>query len=147
MFGIFDDLISSLRAVVREKNERSVSFLDRESQHVLDKCDDSWVYIENEESSKMSMNFDMDEEDFEKTLIDFNEDDTLERWQTAEGLQADLENFIGKKIEDFEYADKLQAYNYVESNETIQNIINNGQEEEVEQLTNFLNSIKEYFQL
>ena len=147
MFGIFDDLISSLRAVVREKNERSVSFLDRESQHVLDKCDDSWVYIENEESSKMSMNFDMDEEDFEKTLIDFNEDDTLERWQTAEGLQTDLENFIGKKIEDFEYADKLQAYNYVESNETIQNIINNGQEEEVEQLTNFLNSIKEYFQL
>jgi hypothetical protein len=89
----------------------------------------------------------MDEEDFEETLIDFNEDDTLERWQTAEGLQADLENFIGKKIEDFEYADKLQAYNYVESNETIQNIINNGQEEEVEQLTNFLNSIKEYFQL
>ena len=147
MFGIFDDLISSLRSAVSEKNERSISFLDKESQHVLDRCDDSWVYIENEESSKMSMNFDMDEEDFEKTLIDFNEDDTLERWQTAEGLQTDLENFIGKKIEDFEYADKLQAYNYVESNETIQNIINNGQEEEVEQLTNFLNSIKEYFQL
>jgi|LauGreDrversion4_2_1035121.scaffolds.fasta_scaffold166861_2 hypothetical protein len=150
MFGIFDDLISSLRSAVSEKNERSISFLDKESQHVLDRCDDSWVYIENEESPKMSMDFDMDEEDFEKTLSDFendDQDDTFEKWQTAEGLQADLENYIGKKVEDFEYADKLQAYNYVESNETIQNILNNGQEEEVEQLTNFLNSIKEFFGL
>jgi hypothetical protein len=150
MFGIFDDLISSLRSAVSEKNERSISFLDKESQHVLDRCDDSWVYIENEESPKMSMDFDMDEEDFEKTLSDFendDQDDTFEKWQTAEGLQADLENYIGKKVEDFEYADKLQAYNYVESNETIQNILNNGQEEEVEQLNNFLNSIKEFFGL
>ena len=149
MFGIFDDLISSLRSAVSEKNERSISFLDKESQHVLDRCDDSWVYVEDERASKLVDDF-LNDEDFDKTLNDWvedDEDDTFEKWQTAEGLQADLENYIGKKVEDFEYADKLQAYNYVESNETIQNILNNGQEEEVEQLTNFLNSIKEFFGL
>jgi hypothetical protein len=149
MFGIFDDLIGSLRSAVSEKNERSISFLDKESQHVLDRCDDSWVYVEDERASKLVDDF-LNDEDFDKTLNDWvedDEDDTFEKWQTAEGLQADLENYIGKKVEDFEYADKLQAYNYVESNETIQNILNNGQEEEVEQLTNFLNSIKEFFGL
>ncbi len=147
MFGIFDDLISSLRSAVSEKNERNISFLDRESQHVLDRCDDSWVYVEDERASELVDNF-LNDEDFDKTLNDWvDDDDPFEKWQTAEGLQADLENYIGKKIEEFEYTDKLQAYKYVEGNETIQYILNNGKEEEVEQVTNFLNSIKEYFQL
>lgn len=147
MFGIFDDLISSLRSAVSEKNERNISFLDRESQHVLDRCDDTWVYVEDERASELVDNF-LNDEDFDKTLNDWvDDDDPFEKWQTAEGLQADLENYIGKKIEEFEYTDKLQAYKYVEGNETIQYILNNGKEEEVEQVTNFLNSIKEYFQL
>jgi hypothetical protein len=149
MFGIFDDLISSLRAAVREKNERSVSFLDRESQHILDGCDDSWVYVEDEDSSKFVDDF-LNDEDFDKTLNDWvgdNDDDPFEKWQTVEGIQSDIEKYIGKKVEDFEYADKLQAYKYIESNEVVQYILSNGQPEEKEQIKNFLSSIKEYFGL
>lgn len=149
IFGIFDDLISSLRSAVREKNERSVSFLDRESQHILDKCDDSWVYVEDEGSSKFVDDF-LNDEDFDKKLNDWVEDedeDPFEKWQTPEGIQSDIEKYIGKKVEDFEYADKLQAYKYIESNEVVQYILANGHPEEKEQIKSFLSSIKEYFGL
>jgi hypothetical protein len=151
MFGIFDDLISSLSSAVREKNERSVSFLDRESQHILDRCDDSWVYVEDEVSSKFVDDF-LNDENFDKKLNDWVEDDDdeedpFEKWQTPEGIQSDIEKYIGKKVEDFEYADKLQAYKYIESNEVVQYILANGHPEEKEQIKNFLSSIKEYFGL
>jgi hypothetical protein len=61
-----------------------------------------------------------------------------------------LENYIGKKVEDFEYADKLQAYKYVENNETVQSILNSDDEnlaDMKEQLKAFLANLKEYFEL
>jgi hypothetical protein len=152
MFGIFDDLISSLSSAVREKNEKSVSFLDRESQHVLDRCDDSWVYVEDERASKLVDDF-LNDEEFDKNLNDWIEEDDdnpFERWEDAESLQADLENHIGKKIEDFEYGDKLQAYKYIENNETVQFILNSDDElhsDMKEQLKAFLENLKEYFGL
>jgi len=147
IFGIFDDCISSLRAAVRDKNEKSVSYLDKEAQHILDKCDDSWVYVEDKRSSKLLDDF-FDDEKFDKTLSEWeedDEDDIFSRWETSEGLTKDLESYIGKKLEEFEYADKLQAYKYVESNEVIKWTIENAPEETKIQIRNFLKELKEFF--
>ena len=149
IFGIFDDLISSLRAAVRDKNEKNISYLDKESQHILDRCDDSWVYVEDERSSKLLDDF-FDDDKFEKTLNDWTEDeedDIFTRWEHPEGLQKDLERYIGKKIENFEYVDKLSAYKWVESTEIFQEILSEGTEEEKSQIRGFLTSLKEFFGL
>jgi hypothetical protein len=152
IFGIFDDCISSLRACVREKNEKSVSYLDKESQHILDRCDDSWVYIDDEQSSKLDDFF--DDEKFDKTLSEWEEDDENDednifpRWVSPEVLQSDIEEYIGKKIGDFEYGDKLEAFNWVKEN-CDRFIEENSDltEQEKESIESFLNSIKEFFGL
>lgn len=150
LFGIFDDLISAFRACVRDKNERSISFLDSEAQHVIDNCDDSWVYMQSREDVYKVVDDFLNDDEFEKTLNDWaesEEDDIFTRWEHPEELQKDLEKYIGKKIEDFEYGDKLSAYKWVESTEIFQEILSEGTEEEKSQIRGFLDAIKEYFGL
>ena len=76
--------------------------------------------------------------------------DPFDRWNTSEDLQIDLENYIGKKIEDFEYGDKLKSYKYVENDVTIQTILNSdddGLDDMRQQITDFLANLKQYFEL
>jgi hypothetical protein len=146
LFGIFDDLISSLRASVREKNEKSISFLDREAQHVLDKCDDSWVYVEDEISSKIVDDF-LNDEDFDKKLNDWTEDEDNNggMWTSQEQFVEDMESYIGKLMDDFDYSDKLQAYQYIENKEWIKNILEYGSEKDKDFINNFLSKMKDSF--
>lgn len=150
IFGIFDDCISSLRAAVRDKNEKSVSYLDKESQHILDRCNDSWVYVDDKQSSKLLDDF-FDDEKFDKTLSEWEEDDEdniFLRWETPELLQADIEKYIGKKIENFDYTDKLEAYNWVKENcEGFMEENPDLTDEEKGYIQSFLNSIKDFFEL
>jgi hypothetical protein len=150
IFGIFDDCISSLRSAVRDKNEKSVSYLDKESQHILDRCNDSWVYVDDKQSSKLLDDF-FDDEKFDKTLSEWEEDDEdniFLRWETPELLQADIEKYIGKKIENFDYTDKLEAYNWVKENcEGFMEENTDLTNEEKGYIQSFLNSIKDFFEL
>jgi hypothetical protein len=86
--------------------------------------------------------------------IESNDEESVnpfERWESSEDLQADLENYIGKKIEDFEYADKLKAYKYVENNSINFFHTLNSDDENLadikQQITDFLANLKEYFEL
>lgn len=141
MFGIFEDLCGFLSAAVREKTQRNVDYLNNESQDILDNCDETWITKENMSDSIKTVS--------EDDLDDFEDDDSdmFSKWETSEGLQEDLERYIGKSLEDFEYGDKLRAYKYVSENETIKYILEEGDEQEIQQVRNFLNSLKEFFEL
>jgi hypothetical protein len=146
IFGIFDDLISNLRTAVREKNERSVSLLDKESQHIIDKCDDSWVYVEDERASKIVDDF-LNDEEFDKKLNDWTEDEDNNggMWTSQEQFVEDIESYIGKKMDDFDYSDKLQAYQYIENKEWVKDILSDGSDSDKEFVTNFLSQMKDMF--
>lgn len=146
IFGIFDDLISNLRAAVREKNERSVSLLDREAQHILDNCDDSWVYVEDERASKIVDDF-LNDEDFDNKLNDWTEDEDNNggMWTSQEQFVEDMESYIGKSMDDFDYSDKLQAYKYIENKDWVKDILANGTDSDKDFVTNFLSQIKDSF--
>ena len=148
LFGIFDDLTSSFRSAVREKNERSVSFLDRESQHILDNCDDSWVYIEGQEEKNKRLDDFLNDDDFEKTLKDWEEEDIDNgMWTSQEEFEKDIESYIGKPMIDFDYSEKLQAYQYIENKEWVKNILSRGSDSDKQFINNFLSQIKDSFGL
>jgi len=146
IFGIFDDLISNLRSTVREKNERSVSLLNKDSQHIIDKCDDSWVYVEDERASKLVDDF-LSDEEFDKKLNDWTEDEDNNggMWTSQEQFVEDIESYIGKLMDDFDYSDKLQAYQYIENKEWIKNILEYGSEKDKDFINNFLSKMKDSF--
>lgn len=148
MFGLFEDLTTSLWATVKDKTERRIHHLNKTAQDILDKCDDSWVYREGFDDSVKKSRDILDTIDLEE--LDYNDEDdsdVFERWETSEGLQQDLEKYIGKSLGEFEYGDKLRAYKYVSENETIKYILAEGNEQEVQQVNNFLKSLKDFFQL
>jgi len=146
LFVIFEDLSGFLHAVIRDKSQRNIQNLNSEAQHVLDNCDDSWVFQEDEETSnKKALDAinSMDLENFEGG----NEFDIFDRWETSEGLQQDLENYIGKKLEDFQYVDKLTAYKYVENHPAVKMTLEGEDEDMIKQVNDFLQSIKDFFEL
>jgi hypothetical protein len=102
--------------------------------------------IDDVMSSLVNLGFDFDNmETTDDELVD-----PFDRWNTSEDLQIDLENYIGKKIEDFEYDDKLKSYKYVENDVTIQTILNSDDEglaDMRQQITDFLSNLKQYFEL
>lgn len=148
LFGLFEDLTSSLWTTVKDKTERRINHLNKTAQDILDKCDDSWVYRDGlgdsvKKSSDILDTIDLDDLDYN----DEDDSDIFQRWETSEGLQQDLERYIGKSLGEFEYGDKLRAYKYVSENETIKYILDEGNEQEIQQVNNFLNSLKDFFQL
>lgn len=151
MLGILEDLTGSLWSAVKNKNERQINYLNKTSKDILDKCDDSWVYREDMETSMKKASDTLDSMDIDSLDSDDSEydddSDVFSRWETSEGLQEDLEKFIGKPLGDFEYGDKLRAFKYVSENETIQYILEEGNTQEVTQVKNFLNNLKQFFEL
>lgn len=155
MFDLIDELDGGLRACLREKNERNISFLDRESQDILDRIDDKWVYQEDMFSSMKKASDALDDMDMDKLdseTIDLDVDNPLVRWTDPQNLQKDIESYTGKKLEDFEYSDKLDAYNWVKDN--CEGFISDNPdymeeygEEGKEVVRMFLNELKEFFGL
>ena len=103
--------------------------------------------IDDVMSSLVNLGFEFDN----MGVVDEESVNPFERWESSEDLQADLENYIGKKIEDFEYADKLKAYKYVENNSiNFFHTLNSDDEHFVDikqQITDFLSNLKQYFKL
>lgn len=149
LFGIFEDLSGFLHAVIRDKSQRNIQNLNSESQHVLDNCSDSWVWKEDmETSNKKALDAldALDSIDLDN-LESEDEFEIFDRWETAEGLQKDLENYIGKKLEDFQYGDKLTAYKYVENHPAVKTTLETGDKNMIKQVNDFLHSLKEFFEL
>jgi len=146
LFGIFEDLSGFLSAVIRDKSQRNIENLNGESQHVLDNCDDSWVFQQDMETSNKNALDALDSMDLDN-LESEDEFEIFDRWETAEGLQKDLENYIGKKLEDFQYGDKLTAYKYVENHPAVKMTLEGEDEDMITQVNDFLHSLKEFFEL
>lgn len=59
-------------------------------------------------------------------------------------LQKDLETFIGKKIKDFDYSDKVKAYEFIENKNWIQDILKSNNMLVKKHARNFLDQLKDF---
>jgi hypothetical protein len=66
---------------------------------------------------------------------------------STEEFEKDIESYIGKKIEDFDYSEKLQAYKYIENKQWIKNILEDGSKKDKDFVNNFLSQMKDLFEL
>ena len=68
-------------------------------------------------------------------------------WTSEEDFEKDIESYIGKKIDNFDYSDKLQAYQYIENKEWVKNILKGGSEKDKDFVNNFLSQMKDIFEI
>ena len=68
-------------------------------------------------------------------------------WTSEEEFEKDIESYIGKSMNDFDYSEKLQAFQYIESKEWVKNILEGGSEKDKKFVNNFLSQMKDLFEL
>jgi hypothetical protein len=68
-------------------------------------------------------------------------------WTSEEDFEKDIESYIGKKMDNFDYSDKLQAYQYIENKEWVKNILEGGSEKDKDFVNNFLSQMKDIFEI
>ena len=147
MFSHLDDLISCFNSLLdnEERDEEDIMRLGEDADHILDKMDDSWVY-ENESDGDFEINTD-GIDDVIAGLEDRLSKETDDMWTSEEEFEKDIESYIGKKIEDFDYSEKLQAFQYIENKEWVKNILEGGSEKDKNFVNNFLSQMKDLFEL
>ena len=112
MFDLIDGLVSLFTHTVGSLDE--LEFFKKEINHILTKMDDSWIYKQSMEQTWKDM------EEWENTEYDpstdpdqDNYDPLDDLWESEEELIKQLEDFIGKKFNNFDYSDKLSAFEYI----------------------------------
>jgi hypothetical protein len=147
IFSHLDDLISCFNSLLdnEEKDEEDIMRLGKDADHILNKMDETWIY-ENEVGGDFEINTD-GIDDAIAGLEDRLSKETDDMWTSEEEFEKDIESYIGKKIEDFDYSEKLQAFQYIESKEWIKNILEGGSEKDKNFVNNFLSQMKDLFEL
>jgi hypothetical protein len=148
IFSHLDDLISCFNNLLdnEERDEEDIMRLGKEADHILDKMDDSWVYENESDNSNFEINTD-GIDDAIAGLEDRLSKETDAMWTSEEEFEKDIESYIGKKIEDFDYSEKLQAFQYIENKEWVKNILEGGSEKDKNFVNNFLSQMKDLFEL
>ena len=148
MFSHLDDLISCFNSLLdnEERDEEDIMRLGEDADHILDKMDDSWVYENESDDSDFEINTD-GIDDAIAGLEDRLSKETDDMWTSEEEFEKDIESYIGKKIEDFDYSEKLQAFQYIENKEWVKNILEGGSEKDKNFVNNFLSQMKDLFEL
>ena len=148
MFSHLDDLISCFNSLLdnEERDEEDIMRLGEDVDHILDKMDDSWVYENESDDSDFEINTD-GIDDAIAGLEDRLSKETDDMWTSEEEFEKDIESYIGKKIEDFDYSEKLQAFQYIENKEWVKNILEGGSEKDKNFVNNFLSQMKDLFEL
>jgi len=147
IFSHLDDLISCFNSLLdnEERDEEDIMRLGKEADHILNKMDETWIYTSYESNVSIS---DIDISDIDDA-IDGLEDklskETDDMWTSEEEFEKDIESYIGKKMDDFDYSDKLQAYQYIENKEWVKNILEDGSEKDKNFVNNFLSQMKDMF--
>jgi hypothetical protein len=115
MFSHLDDLISCFNSLLdnEERDEEDIMRLGKEADHILDKMEDSWIYENESDDSDFEINTD-GIDDAIAGLEDRLSKETDDMWTSEEEFEKDVESYIGKKMDDFDYSDKLQAFQYIE---------------------------------
>jgi hypothetical protein len=148
MFSHLDDLISCFNSLLRnkERDEEDIMTLGEEADHYLNNMDETWIYDSEESGSSFEINTD-GIDDVIADLEDRLSEDVDGMWTSEEEFEKDIEGYIGKKIEDFDYSDKLQAYQYIENKTWVKNILEDGSQKDKDFVNNFLSQMKDLFEL
>ena len=146
LFSSLDDLIGLFNLTLDEREEDDINRLGKDADHILDKMDDSWVYENESDDSDFEINTD-GIDDAIAGLEDRLSKETDDMWTSEEEFEKDIESYIGKKIEDFDYSEKLQAFQYIENKEWVKNILEGGSEKDKNFVNNFLSQMKDLFEL
>ena len=129
LFSSLDDLIGLFNLTLDEREEDDINRLGKDADHILDKMDDSWIY-ENESDGS---NFEINTGGIDDAIAGLEgrlSKETDDMWISEEEFEKDIESYIGKKIEDFDYSEKLQAYKYIENKQWIKNILEDGSQKD-----------------
>jgi hypothetical protein len=146
MFSHLDDLISCFNSLLdnEERDEEDIMRLGKDADHILNKMDESWIYENESGSSDFEINTDVIDDAIDG-LEDRLAEETDGMWTSQEQFVEDMESYIGKPMDDFDYSDKLQAYQYIENKEWIKNILEDGSEKDKDFINNFLSQMKDSF--
>jgi hypothetical protein len=146
MFSHLDDLISCFNSLLdnEKKDEEDIMRLGKDADHILNKMDESWIYENESGSSDFEINTDVIDDAIDG-LEDRLAEETDGMWTSQEQFVEDIESYIGKLMDDFDYSDKLQAYQYIENKEWIKNILEYGSEKDKDFINNFLSKMKDSF--
>ena len=147
IFSHLDDLISCFNSLLdnKERDEEDIMRLGKDADHILNKMDESWIY-ENEVGGDFEINTD-GIDDAIAGLEDRLSKETDGMWTSEEDFEKDMESYIGKKMDNFDYSDKLQAYQYIENKEWVKNILKGGSEKDKDFVNNFLSQMKDIFEI
>ena len=147
IFSHLDDLISCFNSLLdnEERDEEDIMRLGKDADHILNKMDESWIY-ENEVGGDFEINTD-GIDDAIAGLEDRLSKETDGMWTSEEDFEKDMESYIGKKMDNFDYSDKLQAYQYIENKEWVKNILKGGSEKDKDFVNNFLSQMKDIFEI
>ena len=131
MYLILSDLLGKFNNVVfsDDRGYKDVENLGNEVDYILKNIRDSWVYLEEAEEDAELLN------------------DIDGIWESEEDFEIDIEDYIGKRMEDFDKSDKLRAYKYIENKDWVQNILIDGTQKDKEFIKNFLSQMKDLFEL
>ena len=150
MFSHLDDLISCFNSLLRnkERDEEDIMTLGEEADHYLNNMDETWIYDSEESGSSFEIN--TDGIDVSSLIVDLEDrlsEDIDGMWTSEEEFEKDIEGYIGKKIEDFDYSEKLQAFQYIENKTWVKNILEDGSQKDKDFVNNFLSQMKDLFEL
>ena len=147
IFSHLDDLISCFNSLLdnKERDEEDIMRLGKDVDHILNKMDESWIY-ENVVGGDFEINTD-GIDDAIAGLEDRLSKETDGMWTSEEDFEKDMESYIGKKMDNFDYSDKLQAYQYIENKEWVKNILKGGSEKDKDFVNNFLSQMKDIFEI
>ena len=146
LFSSLDDLIGLFNLTLDEREEDDINRLGKDVDHILDKMDDSWVYENESDGSNFEINTDGIDDAIAGLEVRLSKE-TDGMWTSEEDFEKDIESYIGKKIEDFDYSEKLQAFKYIENKEWIKNILEGGSQKDKNFVNNFLSQVKDIFVL
>ena len=148
IFSHLDDLISCFNSLLdnEERDEEDIMRLGKDADHILNKMDESWIYENESGSSDFEINTD-GIDDAIAGLEDRLSKETDDMWTSEEEFEKDIESYIGKSMDDFDYSEKLQAFQYIENKEWVKNILEGGSEKDKNFVNNFLSQMKDLFEL
>lgn len=148
MFSHLDDLISCFNSLLRneKRDEEDIMRLGEDAEHILNNMDETWIHDSEESGSSFEINTD-GIDDAIAGLEDRLSEDVDDMWTSEDEFEKDIEGYIGKKIEDFDYSEKLKAFQYIENKTWIKNILEDGSQKDKDFVNNFLSQMKDLFGL
>ena len=148
IFSHLDDLISCFNSLLRneERDEEDIMRLGEDAEHILNNMDETWIHDSEESGSNFEINTD-GIDDAIASLEERLSKEIDDMWTSEEEFEKDIEGYMGKKIEDFDYSEKLQAFQYIENKQWIKNILESGSQKDKDFVNNFLSQMKDLFEL